>query len=255
VIRPGIGHLILIVILSACIGCATDHGVSKKKRVKALEEMGVAYLREGNRRGALEKFLEAAQMDPENAEIQHQLALVYRDLGQYRFAVEHFRKALALRPKFPEAMNNLGTVYLILKQWDDAIAAFEGAAEELTYKTPHIAYNNLGLAHQGRGDYQRAIASFRLALRHSPSYAVCARNLGLVYEELQDWEAALEAYEQAVEMEPMYAAAHFNLGKLYLRFNRDADAVAALKKAIEPNPRSAVAQEAKKILRTIQIRQ
>ena len=109
---------------------------------------------------ALKNLSEAAKLDPENANIHFELAMVYKDLAEYGKAETHFKKCLALKPGFADAWNNLGTLYLLTKQWDKAIVSFQKALAIDTYRTPHFAYNNMGLAYYNKGDYERAVDNF-----------------------------------------------------------------------------------------------
>ena len=98
---------------------------------------------QGNFREGLANLRKAVELDPKNAEIQHELALVYRNLGEYQLSLRHFKKALVLKPELSEAWNNLGTLYLLNEKWDEAIAGFQKASEDILYKTPYFAYHNI----------------------------------------------------------------------------------------------------------------
>jgi len=154
---------VCILLFSLCLGCATDK-VATKQRARALEDLGISYVRQGKLRDGLEKLLEASKLDPENAAIHHKVALVYRDLGEYELSLEHFKKALALRPRYPEAQNNLGTLYMLMRKWDLAIESFQKAVADILYKTPHYAYHNMGLAYFNQGNYEKARAHLNGAL-------------------------------------------------------------------------------------------
>lgn len=243
---------ILLFVFPAFIlyGCAGNQAASKE-RAEALRNLGGALVQDGDLRGGLERLLEAAELDPKDSETQHELAMVYRDLGKYELSLTHFKKALALRPQFPDAWNNMGTVYLRLRKWDQAIDCFQRASEDILYRTPHYAYNNLGLAYFGKGDYHLAIASYQKALGVLPSYSPARTNLGLALERTNRWEAALIAYKEAIEYAPDYTPAHFNLGRLYIRLNRYAEAAKELEEIIKVEPKSPTAEEARQLLKTL----
>ncbi|MBW2119136.1 MAG: tetratricopeptide repeat protein, partial [Deltaproteobacteria bacterium] len=162
-------YITIIALFSlTCVSCAGNQAATKKKAT-AFENLGMAHVREGNLRAGLAKLLEAVKLDPENPDLQHEVGIVYRNLGEYKLALPHFKKALALRPRFPEAQNNLGTLYLLLKDWDRAVECFQKAMNDVLYKTPRIAYNNLGLAYYNKGEYQKAIDRYRHAIKLFPS--------------------------------------------------------------------------------------
>ena len=126
-----------------CVGCATN-SMNTEKKVEGLQDLGGAYYRQGDLRLALEKLQEAETLDPNNAEIHHELGMVYKGLAVYDLSLKHLKRALELNPDFSDAQNNLGTVYFLLKEWDQAIACFQKAVSNLLYKTPYKAYENMG---------------------------------------------------------------------------------------------------------------
>jgi len=177
--------------------------------------------------------------------------MVYKDLGEYEFSLDHFNRALEIRPEFPTARYNMGTVYLFLGKWDLAIKCFEKVVKIITYETPEFAYNGIGWAYYKKGEYQKAIAGYRQALRQRPSYSFCHNNLGLAYEAINGWDAAIDAFKRAIFFDREYAMAHLNLGKLYLKLNRKKEAADELRETIKIDPTGPLSGEAKKLLRTI----
>lgn len=253
--RRSIAIASVLLFSMAFIGCAgtgTTGGTKNKEKARAFEDLGTSFIRQGNLRAALEKFLEAEKLDPENAYIKHELAQVYRDFGKYDKALEYFEQALALKPRFPEAQNNLGTLYVMLKKWDLALEHFQEAADDLLYRTPHFAYTNIGLANYFKGNYGMAIRSFKQALKHAPEYSPAYFGLGYVYEELNDLNRAIEAYKKSIFYSPDNASAFFQIGRIYLRLNRNIEARETLGRFIELVPEGTDADEARKMLRMIQ---
>jgi type IV pilus assembly protein PilF len=240
---------ILLCIL--LIGCAENKTLLKKKS-QALENLGNSLVQQGDLRGGLEKLLEANKLEPDNPNIHNELGLVYRDLEAYPKSLFHFKKALTLKPKFSEARNNLGTLYLLLKEWDSALACFQKAVSNIFYKTPHYAYNNMGLAYHNKGNYQKAIESYHKALQSFPSYSLCYENLARSYEAVNQWELAIKAYEKSIYYAPNYPIPHLNLARLYLKLNRQDEAVKELTLTIEIDPKGFYGNEAKQLLQDIQ---
>jgi len=235
----------------AWFGCA-GNSVTDKDKARAFEDLGKSAVRQGKLRSALENYLEAEKFDPENAYIKDELAQVYRDLGQYQKALQYFKQALILKPRFPEVQNNLGALYILLKEWDLAIEHCQKAANDLLYKTPHFAYSNLGMAYYFKGNHGMAVRSFQQALKLAPEYSPAYFGLGYVYEELNDLSSAIEAYKKSIFYSPDNARALFRIGKIYRRMNRFVEAQEALRRFLELVPEGPDAEEAKKLLRTIQ---
>ena len=230
-------------------GCATHEPETAKKRARALEDMGVSYLREGSPNLAVKYLIEAVEADPESPHIAHSLALAYRELGLFDRSIAEFKRALALRPDFPQATNNMGITYLLMRRWDDAVASFEKAAGNISYATPHYAFMNLGLTYYQKGDFSRAVSYFNEALRIDPSFSMAHENLGLAYEALGEWDEARAAYNASISHEPDSPDAYLLLGRLERRLGGRSVAAEMFKKAVELDPVGPVGKEARSILR------
>jgi tetratricopeptide (TPR) repeat protein len=241
--------LVIVLLIFSCASCATNHRVNIKEKVRALEDLGASFYRQGDLRLALERLLEAEKLDPRNGGIHHKLGLVYRDLKEYEISLKHFKKALALKPEFPEAQNNLGTLYFLLKEWDLAIGCFKKAADDILYKTPHFAYRNMGLAYYNKGEYLQAIKSYQEALSLSPEYIPCYDDLAMAYEALERWDLAIQTYEKSIAMVPDYPISRLNLAKLYLRLDRKDEATEELKMTMGIDPDGHYGSEAKELMR------
>jgi type IV pilus assembly protein PilF len=242
---------VLITFSILLAGCAENKVVVNKEKARALEDMGISLVRQGKLRAGLEQLLKAVKMDPENPDLHHGIALVYRDLGEYQLSLQHFKKALELKPQFSEAQNNLGTLYLLVKKWDLAIACFQNAVKDILYKTPQFAYNNMGYAYYNKGEYEKAIQYYNMALQSSPSFASCYTNLAIACEAIKRWEEAIEAYKKSIQYAPENPVPHFRLGRLYYELNRRDEAKKTLTTFLSLSPEGPEADEAKALLEKI----
>ena len=154
------GFFLAVLLSSFLSGCAGSTSLLKKKS-QALENLGNSLIQQGNLREGLKKLIEASELDPDNANIHNELGLAYRDLRAFQKSLLHFKKAISLKPNFPEAYNNLVTLYILIKEWNLALECFQVAANNILYKTPHFAYNNMGLVYYNKGDYQKAIENYK----------------------------------------------------------------------------------------------
>ena len=243
---------VLVIIFSlGFFGCAGSR-ISSKEKARVFENLGNALVMQGNFREGLANLRKAVELDPKNAEIQHELALVYRNLGEYQLSLRHFKKALVLKPEFPEAWNNLGTLYLLNEKWDKAIAGFQKASEDILYKTPYFAYHNMGLAYFNKGEYKKAVDNYLHALRSFPSYSLCHYNLARAYEADKNWDKAVSSYQKAIFHYPEYEAAHLTLGKLFLKLGKKEKAGKELRLAAEIDPEGIYAREAGELIEKYQ---
>jgi len=212
----------------------------------------MAHAAEGNLRKGLAQLLEAVKLDPDDAELNHQTAVVLRNLGEYKLSLKYFNRTLAIRPKYPEAQNNLGTLYLVMGEWDRAIPCFEEAISDILYNSPQFAYNNMGYAYFKKGDYDKAIENYKRALRSSHSYTLCHSNLARAYEAKGELEEAIASYKQCVFYFPKDSAAHLGLANVLLKQGKSKEAKEELNLTIWADPAGPQAKEARKILKKIE---
>ncbi len=103
------------------------------------------------------------------------------------------------------AHNNRGNAYFKKGDYDRAIKDYDMAIELLpSYARP---LNNRGLAYQKKGDYDRAIKDFDETIKLSPNYARAFANRADTYEKKSDYERAAHDYDDAIRLEPNLKAA------------------------------------------------
>jgi tetratricopeptide (TPR) repeat protein len=76
---------------------------------------------------ALKYFDQAAELNPEYAEIFNNRGLTYAALNDYTAAERDFQKAIALDPKYTDAHNNLGALYFNRGDYSAAAEWYEKA--------------------------------------------------------------------------------------------------------------------------------
>lgn len=236
--------LLLTLVLA---NCASDR-VANKEKVDALRQMGSYKVREGNLREGLAHLLEAAELDPNNPDLYHEIGRVYREMGKYDLSLQNFQKALRLRPDFPDVQNDLGTLYALMERYDLAIEYFQKAVDNLLYKTPDIAYNNMGRVYYKTGDYQKAINYYLRAIKAFPNYATYHSNLGFAYEAVNRWDNAIEAYRESIRINTEYTIPYLRLGNIYYDLRMKKEARDILERLLALDKEGPHTLEAKKIL-------
>ena len=114
-------------------------------------------------------------------------------------------------------------------EFDKAIAAYKlvlGADPENV-----SALTNLGVAYYSTGNLEESISSYLEALEvSSEDDADIRSNLAAAYVQTGKFENALEQYQKAVELKPELAEAHFGLGVVYVQLQDSESAIAAFLK-------------------------
>ncbi len=147
-----------------------------------------------------------------------------RELGNYNKAIEAYIKAIAIDPNDADAWNDLGVAYRDLGQYENALETFKQAVRiDPDYEFFHF---NLGLTFGNLGLYKDAVESFKQAIRINPNstdyyYSIGNTyfNIGIDYAEqgiqkkfYEVMKQAAESYKQAIRIDPNNVDAHYALG-------------------------------------------
>jgi len=176
---------------------AATRGTLLDPSVRSGFERGLRLQKAGDSSGAEDAYLRALKLDPDNARINANLAVLYEGMGRFQLAERHLRQAIYAEPESPAAHNNLGVVLYRMGNYDGALVEFNRA---LSLDSGRLdAYTNKGLIFMRWGRYDDARRSFMQVLVLDPQNALAHYNLGLVYEEMQQWDMAIDSYYRFVD--------------------------------------------------------
>lgn len=168
------------------------------------------------------------------------LAMAYIGMGKGAWARPELERLAEA-----DAQNTVYTYWLGRLDYDDA--RYDRAIKRLrsvTAANPTFvrAWDNLGLAQEGGGDLDGALASYRQAVRlnreqnsRSPWPSL---NLGSLLSRMGQVKEAEELLREAVTYEGKLAEAHYRLGAALHKASRDEEAVTELRRASELDPDS-----------------
>ena len=105
----------------------------------------------------------------------------------------------------------------------------------------HNIHNNLGLAYDKIGMFEKAIQELHEALRLDPGYIEVHNNLGVTYYKMGLTDEAEKELKEAIRLNPKYLEAHCNLGNIYTCAGKLEEALFELNEAIRINPQHAPA--------------
>jgi tetratricopeptide (TPR) repeat protein len=144
--------------------------------------LGMVYGQHGHYQEALRPLQEAARLDPDSSEIQHDLGLTLFRLSRFREARGPLQKAVALRPDFLGSNALLGATLYMVSEDEPAFRALyhahqlnppDESVRSLLFKVAVI----LGDRSLSRKDYDRSIEYFNLAATLRPDEPVVKRRL------------------------------------------------------------------------------
>lgn len=161
----------------------------------------------GRLRMALEHALKASATDEGHAEAHHFVAVLYMALcqveGDCRWgeAEKYARRAVAADADFRPARHTLGVILIQEKKYDEAIAVLRPLAEDILYKTPELAWYDLGGAYIEKGEADQAVDALEKAIALKPTFCWANYRLGLALEKKGLWEKAEDELSRALEPE------------------------------------------------------
>ncbi len=151
--------------------------------------------------------------DLDEAAVQYKKALEFLpDSGRLRERLAKIRQRIAALPKAdsvpkvagydsPATCNSLILAHQQKGEIDKAIEVAEKGIALFPYSAP--LHNNLATLHALRGDYKKAIAEYQKALEIKPDLAGAYLDMGIIYKEyLGGNDRAVEAFRSYVRLRP-----------------------------------------------------
>ncbi|OUS11174.1 type IV pilus biogenesis/stability protein PilW [Gammaproteobacteria bacterium 53_120_T64] len=159
---------------SASNAAAIRHEAGRDKVKEAAEtyvQLGLGYLREGERQRARFNLLKALEKDERSGAAHNGLALLFQMEGEKTLAEQHFKKAIAIQPDLTSVRYNYGLFLLRDKRYEDAEKQFLTASEDINYPRRSQVFLSLGLIAKQLSKPEAAQAAWKKALRLSPKLA------------------------------------------------------------------------------------
>jgi tetratricopeptide (TPR) repeat protein len=203
--------------------------------------LGYVLFREQNPRASLDEYAEGARYRAPAALDLEVIGCDYFLMEDYDAADKWLTKSVALDPRAATARYYLGRAKYNEKHFEEAAGAF---TECLRLDSNNVkAADNLGLAYEGLGKIEDALAAYRKAIAMDAGASAHELgpylNLGTLLVENYQPSDALPYLERAAQMAPRDARVDRELGKAYLLLNRLEQAQPQLEKAVELQPENA----------------
>jgi len=157
----------------------------------------------------------------------------YYAAKDYKNALTAYQKVITLRPDtntLVRVNTSLGLTYIQLTQFEKAVLSFK---EALRLKPDHEnALGGLGTAYLGLQQYQNSVAALQLALRVKPDDSDDYHILGLAYQGLKEYPNAAAAFQHAIRLNPDLAVSYVRLGQVYSAMGRKNDGLQVYKQLL-----------------------
>ena len=161
-------HLLLLISLLLLQSC--QHAKEPKQELTASynTQLGLAYLKQGDRERAKRKLLLALAEAPNSPDVNAAMAYFMEQCKEMRQAQRYYKKAMDAAPGRGAQLNNYGAYLCRQGQYKQAEPYFLKAVSDIKYEHTAGAYENAGLCAMAIPDYTKAAVYFGKALEQDP---------------------------------------------------------------------------------------
>ncbi len=201
----------------------------------AYNNLGAAYVRQGNFQRAAEVLEKGLAIDPKMTSANALLGVALYELGRYAEAKPRLEEALRANPSD-------ANIELFLANDLTKIGEFEAAAEHLQHvsaKRPgdqHLLYL-LARVYMQLG--QQALAKMNAI---DPNSVWAHEISGELMESMKNYDGAIVEYKKAIEAAPKQPGAHYKLGDVYWSIAQWDNAAAQFRAELANDPKNCMAQ-------------
>jgi type IV pilus assembly protein PilF len=132
-------------------------------------QLGLGYLRQGDRSRAKKKLLTALEQEPKSPDVNSAMAYYFEQTHEVNQAEKYYLKALSLASHKGAQLNNYGAFLCRQGNYQKADRYFLNAAKDLHYIHTAGAYENAGLCALSASNTAKARLYFMKALNQDPS--------------------------------------------------------------------------------------
>ncbi|MBI5668703.1 MAG: tetratricopeptide repeat protein [Chloroflexi bacterium] len=164
--------------------------------------------------GAIDTYLRALELDPNNLITHYRLGYVYTQSGQLDKAQPHLKRALELEPNFPPALAALGYVYRrvgekmspgmerekMINQAEKLLLDALDISPKLVDEDSESWWGSLGGLYRRRNQVDEAINAYERAAEVTPQSSYAFSNLALLYMQKQNRDAMLKTYRRVEQL-------------------------------------------------------
>ncbi len=225
-------------LFERAIAVTQNNGVAERN-------LGILLWKEARRDGkpgllrdAERHLREALRIDPKDVPAMEGLGAALQDqpgIAPQREGLAWLRRAVAAEPDRVPSLVILGLLLIRFDQLDEAERHLERALA-LEGGKHAAALQFLGDLRTRRGDFVRAIASYRAALDLAPNSYDTHNNLARAYQQNGELEQARSHYETALRLAPENPGVLSNLGVLCVQQGRPEEGLRFYERALRHTP-------------------
>lgn len=150
-------------------------------------------------RQSFRRSMEAATINPHDAEAHYQLGLVFLQRRQYAEAAERFKRAVEIDPSETDAQYQLGRIARIQNRLQEALNYLSVVIEQNEKHSQHEPWREIGLTYFAASMFPEARDAFERFVEHRPYDPEALFHYGKTLHQLGETQQAREMFERCVE--------------------------------------------------------
>lgn len=195
---------------------------------------GVMHQRLGNSYSAIAAYDECLELNPSFVDALCNRATVYLQLENFKKALVDYEQAINLQPTddtLAQLYNGYGHALRAFKRYEDSIEALTYGLE-LPSSVKHHLFVNRAITYIGLSEYVLAINDCIEAISINADYHLAYVNLGVAHQRSGNFEEAIRNYDAAINLDSQDYVPLVNLGYIYLHLERLESAIDSFDKAL-----------------------
>lgn len=198
---------------------------------------GYIYHQQVNLELAVDSYLKAIELEPDNAQIYFLLGSVQRKKGDLEKAIDSYKQAVKLQHSYYWIHEAMADVLYETGQVEEALRVYS-IVVNLGHARSRVYYR-IAKAHLKRGDIDNAISSLLEAISLNPKHVRASLELGNIYYDKEMFEEAISSYDRAIQTDPQQPfRVYKKLGDCLRKNNKNDKAIHAYSEALKIRPNS-----------------
>lgn len=174
---------------------------------------------------AVDRFREATELRPDDADAWTKLGMALGKLEQWDPAIDAYQHAIQADPKSAKAQHNLGNLYFRSDRFESAATHYGRALEiDPNYLLAAFHYGwtlrQLGRSEEAEKIFRRCLEIEPPNDRERKTQVDCLFGLGSMRHRAGDYPAAARILEQVVQLMPNHPEARYYLAMAYRQLGR-----------------------------------
>ncbi len=174
-------------------------GINVNKKIEKELVEGNKLYKAGDYSGALEKFQQILQDNPDLYQVNTNIGNCYFSMKNYDKAIEYYKKVLEKEPNNTKMLMAIGNCYIEKKDYDEALKWYDKIQFDKIDNT--ITLYNIGVIYYNNNKYDQALKYFKRAATLDNQFTDAIYQLGLTYMALSKMQEAIDTFNQYLKID------------------------------------------------------